>query len=200
MDEAPARSGPGLIGPFRRHFPMMATLPSTAALCAAILGLLGAALTINVIVNRVKTKVDTGDGGIAALAQAIRAQGNFVEQAPLALIVIGLCGGRGRPRGGRLGACRPARRLAARQCLSPSTARSASRHCGNSAAAPASSCSPRPRSCCCSRCSGSADPHRAGPDFGREIILFIARARSVGAALRRCPIFATPAGPVIPIV
>jgi uncharacterized protein len=67
---------------------MMATLPSTAALCAAILGLLGAALTINVIVNRVKTKVDTGDGGIAALAQAIRAQGNFVEQAPLALIVI----------------------------------------------------------------------------------------------------------------
>ena len=68
---------------------MMATIPSTTALCAAILGLLGAALTINVIVNRVKTKVDTGDGGIAALAQAIRAQGNFVEQAPLALIVIG---------------------------------------------------------------------------------------------------------------
>jgi uncharacterized protein len=68
---------------------MLATLPSTTALCAAILGLLGAALTINVIVNRVKTKVDTGDGGIAALAQAIRAQGNFVEQAPLALIIIG---------------------------------------------------------------------------------------------------------------
>jgi uncharacterized protein len=68
---------------------MITTLPATAALCAAILGLLGAVLTINVIVNRVKTKVDTGDGGIAALAQAIRAQGNFVEQAPLALIVIG---------------------------------------------------------------------------------------------------------------
>jgi uncharacterized protein len=68
---------------------MITTLPATTALCAAILGLLGAALTINVIVNRVKTKVDTGDGGVAALAQAIRAQGNFVEQAPLALIVIG---------------------------------------------------------------------------------------------------------------
>jgi uncharacterized membrane protein YecN with MAPEG domain len=68
---------------------MLATLPATTALAAAILGLLGAALTINVILNRVKTKVDTGDGGIAALAQAIRAQGNFVEQAPLALIVIG---------------------------------------------------------------------------------------------------------------
>jgi uncharacterized membrane protein YecN with MAPEG domain len=68
---------------------MITTLPATTALCAAILGLLGAALTINVIVNRVKTKIDAGDGGIAALAQAIRAQGNFVEQAPLALIVIG---------------------------------------------------------------------------------------------------------------
>jgi uncharacterized membrane protein YecN with MAPEG domain len=68
---------------------MLANIPWTTALCAAILGLLGAVLTINVIVNRVKTKVDTGDGGIAALAQAIRAQGNFVEQAPLALIVIG---------------------------------------------------------------------------------------------------------------
>ncbi len=68
---------------------MMTAFPATTALCAAILGLLGAALTINVIVNRVKTKVDTGDGGIASLAQAIRAQGNFVEQAPLALIVIG---------------------------------------------------------------------------------------------------------------
>jgi uncharacterized protein len=69
---------------------MITTLPVTTALCAAILGLLGAALTINVIANRVRTKVDTGDGGIAALAQAIRAQGNFIEQAPLALIIIGL--------------------------------------------------------------------------------------------------------------
>jgi uncharacterized protein len=69
---------------------MMTTIPSITALCAAILGLLGAALTINVIVNRTKTKVDTGDGGVAALAQSIRAQGNFVEQAPLALILIGL--------------------------------------------------------------------------------------------------------------
>jgi uncharacterized protein len=68
---------------------MITTLPATTALCAAILGLLGAALTVNVIVTRVKTKIDTGDGGIAALAQAIRAQGNFIEQAPLALIVIG---------------------------------------------------------------------------------------------------------------
>jgi uncharacterized protein len=62
----------------------------TIAPYAALLGLLGAVLTINVILNRVRTRVDAGDGGVPALAQAIRAQGNFVEQAPLALIVIAL--------------------------------------------------------------------------------------------------------------
>jgi uncharacterized protein len=69
---------------------MNATSPTITAVYAAILGLLGAALTVNVIVNRVRTRVDAGDGGIATLSQAIRAQGNFVEQAPLALIVIAL--------------------------------------------------------------------------------------------------------------
>jgi uncharacterized protein len=69
---------------------MNATIPMVTALCAAILGLLGAALTVNVIINRVNSRVDAGDGGVARLAQAIRAQGNFIEQAPLALIVIAL--------------------------------------------------------------------------------------------------------------
>ena len=63
--------------------------PSITAFYAALLGLLGAALT-NVIVNRVRSKVDAGDGGVAKLAQAVRAHANFAEQAPLALIVIGL--------------------------------------------------------------------------------------------------------------
>jgi uncharacterized protein len=67
---------------------MNATVPIVTALYAALLGLLGAALTINVIVNRVRYKVDAGDGGVAKLAQAIRAHANFAEQAPLALIVI----------------------------------------------------------------------------------------------------------------
>ena len=57
---------------------------------AALLGLLGAVLTVNVIVNWVRSGVNAGDGGVAALAQAIRAQGNFIEQAPIALIVIAL--------------------------------------------------------------------------------------------------------------
>jgi uncharacterized membrane protein YecN with MAPEG domain len=55
---------------------------------AAALGLLGAALTINVIVNRTRAQATAGDGGAPNLAQAIRAHCNFVEQAPLALIVI----------------------------------------------------------------------------------------------------------------
>ena len=69
---------------------MNTTVPSITAFYAALLGLLGAALTINVIVNRVRSKVDVGDGGVAKLAQAVRAHANFAEQAPLALIVIGL--------------------------------------------------------------------------------------------------------------
>jgi uncharacterized membrane protein YecN with MAPEG domain len=69
---------------------MNATISLATAPYAAVLGLLGAALTANVIVNRVRSGIDAGDGGVANLAQAIRAQGNFVEQAPLALIVVGL--------------------------------------------------------------------------------------------------------------
>jgi len=56
----------------------------------AVLGLLGALLTINVIINRVRARIDAGDGGVAGLAQAIRAHANFVEQAPMALIIIAL--------------------------------------------------------------------------------------------------------------
>jgi uncharacterized membrane protein YecN with MAPEG domain len=33
--------------------------------------------------------VDTADGGVAALGQAIRAHGNFAEHTPLALLLIG---------------------------------------------------------------------------------------------------------------
>lgn len=69
---------------------MNATVPTVTALYAALLGLLGAALTVNVIVNRVRAKVDIADGGVAALAQAIRAHANFAEQAPIALILVGL--------------------------------------------------------------------------------------------------------------
>jgi hypothetical protein len=67
---------------------MTTTIPMISALYGAILGLLAAALTVNVIVNRVRSGVDAGDGGVAKMAQAIRAHGNFAEQAPLGLILI----------------------------------------------------------------------------------------------------------------
>jgi uncharacterized membrane protein YecN with MAPEG domain len=68
---------------------MTTTIPMISALYGAILGLLGAALTVNVIVNRVRSGIDAGDGGVAKLAQAIRAHANFAEQAPLGLVLIG---------------------------------------------------------------------------------------------------------------
>ena len=64
--------------------------PYYTAIYAAVLGLLAALLTTNVIVNRVRAKVDVADGGVAPLAQAIRAHGNFAEHTPLALLLIGL--------------------------------------------------------------------------------------------------------------
>jgi uncharacterized membrane protein YecN with MAPEG domain len=64
--------------------------PLITAVYAAILGLLGALLTVRVIMNRVRLKVDVGDGGHAALTQAIRAHANFAEHVPLALLLIAL--------------------------------------------------------------------------------------------------------------
>ncbi len=62
--------------------------PVISATVAALLGLLAAFLAIRVILNRVRTSVNAGDGGDAALAQAIRAHANLVEHAPLVLIVL----------------------------------------------------------------------------------------------------------------
>src|SRR5258708_37607872 len=67
---------------------MMTIPPFVTAILAAILGLFGAALTLNVIVNRVRLKVESGDGGLPAMAQAIRAHANFAEHVPLALLLI----------------------------------------------------------------------------------------------------------------
>jgi len=67
---------------------MSTALPVTAALYAAALGLLAAILTVRVILGRVRTGVQAGDGGDAALGQAIRAHANFAEQVPLALLLI----------------------------------------------------------------------------------------------------------------
>jgi uncharacterized membrane protein YecN with MAPEG domain len=66
------------------------TFPFTTAVYAAVLALLGAILTVNVILNRNRAQVLHGDGGDTSLMLAIRAHCNFAEQVPMALILIGL--------------------------------------------------------------------------------------------------------------
>ena len=72
-------------------------IPLVAAACAAVLGLLAAVLTVRVILFRVRFKVDAGDGGQPALAQAIRAHANLAEQVPLALLLIAFAEVAGAP-------------------------------------------------------------------------------------------------------
>jgi uncharacterized protein len=67
----------------------MTVLPITsfvAAVCA--LGLI--ALSIPVTLRRLKVGVSDGAGDDAALHRRIRAQGNFIEYTPIALIALGL--------------------------------------------------------------------------------------------------------------
>ena len=65
-------------------------VPVVAAAYAALFGLFGAALTVRVIVKRVRLGVTAGDGGLAEMAQAIRAHANFAEHVPLVLLLLAL--------------------------------------------------------------------------------------------------------------
>jgi uncharacterized membrane protein YecN with MAPEG domain len=67
----------------------MTAAPVVAALYAAIIGLLAAMLTVNVIRNRVALKIDDGDGSNATMRKCIRAHANLAQHAPLALLLIG---------------------------------------------------------------------------------------------------------------
>jgi uncharacterized protein len=68
---------------------MTMNLPYVTAFYAALLALLGALLTVRVIIGRTRFATPAGDGGNPSLAQVIRAHANFVEQVPLALLMIG---------------------------------------------------------------------------------------------------------------
>src|SRR5258708_22314862 len=61
---------------------------SVFVVCAALLGLLLAALAINVSLVRGRKKISLGDGGDPELLAAMRAQANFIEFVPLCLILI----------------------------------------------------------------------------------------------------------------
>ncbi|HEY8069123.1 MAG TPA: MAPEG family protein [Burkholderiales bacterium] len=97
-------------------------MPMVSAVYAAVLGLLATILTIRVIVNRVRFKVNAGDGGKAELAQAIRAHANFAEHAPFALLLIALAEAAGAQHGviHGLGAALVVGRLASAWALSGS--------------------------------------------------------------------------------
>jgi uncharacterized protein len=58
--------------------------------CAGLLGMLAVALLSNVGRVRGKTRVFIGDGGNTELITAMRAQANFVENVPMALLLIWL--------------------------------------------------------------------------------------------------------------
>jgi hypothetical protein len=64
---------------------------------AGLLGLMLITLAINAIRVRMRTRVSIGDGGDAGLAHAIRAHGNFVEYAPMGLILMALVEMQGAP-------------------------------------------------------------------------------------------------------
>lgn len=66
----------------------MTTLPAITALYAGALALIGVALAANAARTRGRFGVGLGDGGKPELLQAIRMHGNFIENAPIALVVL----------------------------------------------------------------------------------------------------------------
>jgi uncharacterized membrane protein YecN with MAPEG domain len=67
---------------------MPTTLPFIAAAYAVVLGLFANLLTVRVVMQRVRTGIQAGDGGDPSLGRAIRAHANFAEQVPLALLLL----------------------------------------------------------------------------------------------------------------
>lgn len=65
------------------------TLPVTA-FYAALLTLIYIVLVQLVIRTRLQVKVGLGDNGNDAVLQAVRRQGNFVENVPLAIVLMAL--------------------------------------------------------------------------------------------------------------
>ncbi len=76
---------------------MTPNLPDIAALYAGLNALLAIALSINVVMNRARRKIDLGDGGNMDLLQVIRAHGNNAEYLPLALLLLALIEMTGAP-------------------------------------------------------------------------------------------------------
>ena len=61
---------------------------TVSMITAGLLGILLLFLSGHVIAGRVKFKIDIGDGGNEQMRQRVRAQANFTEYVPLALLLI----------------------------------------------------------------------------------------------------------------
>ena len=72
------------------------TFPITATY-AAVFALWCIALTTQVIARRASTGISLGDGGDAAMLEAIRRHGHLTETLPLALILMALAEAGGLP-------------------------------------------------------------------------------------------------------
>jgi uncharacterized protein len=63
-------------------------IPSITLAATAVLALIACVLAIMVIIQRVRLKIESGDGGNPVMAQAVRAHANFAEHVPMALLAI----------------------------------------------------------------------------------------------------------------
>ncbi len=61
---------------------------TASLITAGLLGLILLFLSGYIIAGRVKFKINSGDGGDESMRQRIRAQANFVEYVPLAMILV----------------------------------------------------------------------------------------------------------------
>lgn len=66
----------------------MTSPPAISSLYLAILGLMFIPFTLRVGAYRLRNKISLGDGGDKELHKRIRAQANFVETVPLAILLI----------------------------------------------------------------------------------------------------------------
>jgi uncharacterized membrane protein YecN with MAPEG domain len=60
----------------------------TTMLFAAIFGVLHVIFTLRVGGYRFRSRISLGDGGDTELRNRIRAHGNFIEQVPIALLLL----------------------------------------------------------------------------------------------------------------
>lgn len=65
-------------------------MPEITVLYAGMLGILSMVLSVLCGAQRGKTGVSIGDGGDEQMVVAMRRHGNFVEHAPIALLIIAL--------------------------------------------------------------------------------------------------------------